>query len=174
MFSKIRARPKAEARQINNLKEFKRRNAIKAEEMEFMKEEHEHDLISINDHPSTPLGKMLAATRLIRLSRFMQAKPVGGQSSSQYTHYASDEALGNLSTGSIIVLGLFMLLGPIWWLEYVSDSKVRLGIITGFLAFFMGLMSLATVNRPFEVVASSAAYAAVLMVFMQVDAKQKE
>lgn len=167
-FSKIRARPRAEQRQVKNLLEFRKRGAIRAEEMEFI--DNDHDLISINDHPSTPLGKMLAATRIIRLSRFMRAKPdTRVQSTSKYTHYASDEALSNLSTTSIIALGLCMLLGPIWWLEFVSGSKTRLGIITGFLAFFMGLMSLATVNRPFEVVAASAAYAAVLMVFMQVD-----
>lgn len=171
VFSKIRARPKAGNRQIENMKEFRGRNAIKATEMEFI--DQGHDLISINDHPSTPLGRILAATRLIRLSKFMQAKFIpGAHSSSQYTHYASDEALGHLSTYSIIFLGLGMLLGPIWWLENVTDSKKRLGVITGFLAVFMGLMSLATVNRPFEVVASSAAYAAVLMVFMQIDAKR--
>lgn len=129
--------------------------------------------MSVNDHPITPLHRILVATRLLRLSRFMRAKIAPeARSSSETTHYASDEAFANLSTGAIIFLGLGMLLGPIWWLEYVSDSKVRLGVISGFLAFFMVLMSLATVNRPFEVVASSAAYAAVLMVFMQVDVKR--
>jgi hypothetical protein len=64
-----------------------------------------------------------------------------------------------------------MLLGPMWWLEFVSNSKTRLLIITLFLTLFMALMSTATVNRPFEVVAASAAYAAVLMVFMQIDIK---
>lgn len=169
VFSKIRARPKAEERQVNNLHEFRGRNSIKAEEMKFI--DHEHDLISINHHPSTPLGKILTAMKFVRLSSLMRAKPVDGAHSSS-THYASDEALGHLSTGSVIFLGFVMLLCPIWWLEYVNDSKTRLGIITGFLAFFMSLMSLATVNRPFEVVASSAAYAAVLMVFMQVDVKR--
>lgn len=168
VFSKIRAKPKAQPRQINNLRGFRGSKAIRAKEMEFI--DHEHDLISINDHPSTPLGKMLAATKIIRLSRFMQAKPIAEAQSSS-THYSSDESLGNLSTASIIILGMGLLMGPIWWLDAVNDSTIRLGIITGFLAVFMALMSLATVNRPFEVVASSAAYAAVLMVFMQIDAK---
>ena len=85
------------------------------------------------------------------------------------THYASDNKLATLITVGIISLGLCMLLGPMWWLEFVSDSKKRLIIITLFITIFMALMSTATVNRPFEVVASSAAYAAVLMVFMQID-----
>lgn len=37
----------------------------------------------------------------------------------------------------------------------------------------MLVMSIATNNRPFEVVAATAAYAAVLMVFMQIDGKVK-
>lgn len=36
----------------------------------------------------------------------------------------------------------------------------------------MLFLSLASVNKPFEVVAASAAYAAVLMVFMQIDEKK--
>jgi hypothetical protein len=64
-----------------------------------------------------------------------------------------------------------MLLAPLWWLEDVSDSKDRLKIITGFVILFISLMTVATINRPFEVVASTAAYAAVLMVFMQIGGK---
>ena len=127
------------------------------------------DLFSINPKTRSPLGKLLESTRLVRLSRFFKAKAdPDSQIMSDYVHYTSDEALAILTTIAIIVLGLIMLLGPLWWLEFVSNSKTRLGIITGFLAVFMGLMSLATNNRPFEVVASSAAYAAVLMVYMQI------
>lgn len=70
-----------------------------------------------------------------------------------------------------MAMGLVMLLAPMWWLEYASDGDTRLKIITGFLCVFICLMSTATVNRPFEVVAATAAYAAVLMVFMQIDEK---
>ena len=63
-----------------------------------------------------------------------------------------------------------MLLAPIWWLAFVSDDKKRLGIITAFVCIFISVMATAT-NKPFEAVAATAAYAAVLMVFMQVDPK---
>lgn len=64
-----------------------------------------------------------------------------------------------------------MLLAPLWWLEYVNQDEKKLGVMTGFICVFVGLMSLGTVNRPGEVVAATAAYAAVLMVFMQVHAQ---
>jgi hypothetical protein len=61
-----------------------------------------------------------------------------------------------------------MLLAPLWWLEYTKTSEKRLGIITGFIIVFVGVLLCATANRAFEVVACTAAYAAVLMVFMQI------
>ncbi len=64
-------------------------------------------------------------------------------------------------------LGLGMLIGPLWWLQNLSNSEVRLGVITGFLFAFMALLSILTVAKPFEVLAATAAYGALLMVFMQ-------
>jgi uncharacterized membrane protein len=87
------------------------------------------------------------------------------------TAYSSDQAFEQFTTLGIIFLGLIMLLAPMWWLECVSDSKARLRIITGFVVVFILAMTTATINRPFEVVAATAAYAAVLMVFMQIDGK---
>jgi hypothetical protein len=71
----------------------------------------------------------------------------------------------------IILGGLAMLLSPLWWLEYVLDSVKRLQIITGFVCVFCLLMTMSEIKSPREVVAASAAYAAVLMVFMQIENK---
>lgn len=64
-----------------------------------------------------------------------------------------------------------MLIAPLWVLQYFyteqPDMKTRLEIITGFLIGFTFLLSIVTVARPFEVLAATAAYGAVLMVFMQ-------
>jgi hypothetical protein len=86
---------------------------------------------------------------------------------SKSTVYSSDEKFERFTTRSIIIIGLIALLTPMW-LEFVSASKARLGIITSFICAFIFVMSVATHNRPFEVVAATAAYAAVLMVFMQI------
>ena len=83
--------------------------------------------------------------------------------------YSDNEILERLTTAMIILVGLVMLLAPMWWLENVSSSRKRLGVITGFICVFMVMMTTATINRPFEVVAATAAYSAVLMVFMQIN-----
>ena len=85
--------------------------------------------------------------------------------------YSSNSRLDLFTNVSIITAGLVMLLAPLWWLEFVDNSKIKLAVMTGFICVFVGLMSTATVNKPFEIVAATAAYAAVLMVFMQVDGK---
>lgn len=64
-----------------------------------------------------------------------------------------------------------MLIAPLWLLQYVyiaePDMKARLKVISGFLVGFTALLNIVAVARPFEVLAATAAYGAVLMVFMQ-------
>lgn len=72
-----------------------------------------------------------------------------------------------------LALGLAMLIGPLWLLQHFSTGqsnlRLRLIIITAFLMGFTALISLLTVARPFETLAATAAYGAVLMVFMQLN-----
>jgi hypothetical protein len=144
------------------------RRAIDEKEADFAT--HASDLISINSRSRAPLGQWLEACRKLHLWRIFRAKDVPDlHIKSAATVYSSNQTFDSLTTTSIIFMGLAMLLAPLWWLEYVSSSEARLKIITGFICVFIVVMSTATVNRPFEVVASTAAYAAVLMVFMQID-----
>ena len=75
-----------------------------------------------------------------------------------------------LIAGLAMLIGL--LIGPLWILQHLSATEpsnlqVRLGVITGFIALFTILTSLFTVAKTFEILAATAAYGAVLMVFMQ-------
>ncbi|MCJ1426678.1 hypothetical protein MMC29_004581 [Sticta canariensis] len=63
--------------------------------------------------------------------------------------------------------GLSMLIGPLWILVYVNESTVQLGVITSFISLFFILLTVATVANIYEPMAATAAYAAVLMVFVQ-------
>ena len=72
-----------------------------------------------------------------------------------------------------IALGLAMLIGPLWLLQHFttgqSNLHLRLVIITVFLVVFTLVLTIITVAKPFETLAASAAYGAVLMVFMQLN-----
>ena len=86
------------------------------------------------------------------------------------TVYNNDPAVDKFVTCTTIVLGLGMLVGPLWWLQHLANRnnlEIRLAIITGFLVVFAVALSIITVAKPFDVLAASAAYGAVLMVFMQ-------
>lgn len=73
-----------------------------------------------------------------------------------------------------LAIGLAMLIAPLWLLRYVyaegPDLTKRLGVITAFICGFTGVLSFVAVAKPFEVMAATAAYGAVLMVFMQIGA----
>ncbi|KAF2026143.1 hypothetical protein EK21DRAFT_92684 [Setomelanomma holmii] len=167
-FSKVRARPRAEKRQVDNVVNWLDRGAIVEEEADFAN--HASDLISINARTRTPLGRWLEGCRKPHLWRIFREKDRPGlHVKAASTVYSSNQKFDRLTSRTIIVLGLVMLLAPMWWLEFVSSSNIRLGIITGFLCVFISIMSTATINQPFQVVAATAAYAAVLMVFMQID-----
>jgi hypothetical protein len=57
----------------------------------------------------------------------------------------------------VILLGLLMLYGPMWWLNWVSDDTKRLGIITGFVTLFAVGLRIVSAAKPFEVLAATAA-----------------
>lgn len=88
------------------------------------------------------------------------------------TVYHKDEVVDKIVTCVTVMLGLAMLICPLWLLQHISaqqpNLEIRLGVITGFICLFTILLSLFTVAKPFEVLAATAAYGAVLMVFMQV------
>jgi hypothetical protein len=169
-FSKIRARPRAEQRQIDNLVNWLKRGAITEDETHFAN--HKSDLISIHARSRPPLGRWLEACQKLQDLKIFKAKSIKGlHIESDTTSYSSDKMFERFTTLGIIFTGLVMLLAPMWWLECVEDRRSRLKIITGFVIVFILAMTTATINKPFEVVAATAAYAAVLMVFMQIDGR---
>lgn len=64
-----------------------------------------------------------------------------------------------------------MLIAPLWLLQHLSseknDLKTRLIVITAFMVAFTIMIIVVTVAKPYETLAATAAYGAVLMVFMQ-------
>lgn len=62
------------------------------------------------------------------------------------------------SDSFIILTGLLMLYGPMWWLNWVRNDTYRLAIITTFVGLFaIGLRLISGAAKPFEVLAATAA-----------------
>lgn len=64
-----------------------------------------------------------------------------------------------------------MLIAPLWLLQYLSSEKPdlisRLIVITAFMIVFTIMIIVVTVAKPYETLGATAAYGAVMMVFMQ-------
>lgn len=54
-------------------------------------------------------------------------------------------------------MGMVMLIAPLWVLAVTHGTMKRLGVITGFVVLFLGLIAFTTVARPFESLAAAAA-----------------
>jgi hypothetical protein len=65
-----------------------------------------------------------------------------------------------------VVIAAILLVGAICSLYYVSNPQARLGMIAGFTVLFAISVGLLTSAKRGEVFASTAAYAAVLVVFV--------
>lgn len=195
--SQMKARPDATDFQISNVKrwiEGANVKVIQHEEQQFL--EKAGDLVAIVPKDRTPLRRFIDRFNLLRLlSCFRERKVPNAWSCIRFigelradtsqknereydpedferrtTVYDNDPAVDKFVTCATIFLGLGMLIGPLWWLQQLADHndlKTRLAVITAFLMVFAVALSILTVAKPFDVLAASAAYGAVLMVFMQ-------
>jgi hypothetical protein len=167
----VKTRPTASKHHRKNLENFFHNypGAIIRTEQHFKEADgayYESDLFPIATKERTPLRLFLGQWQWLR-SRF-SLKNRADRLKTDSTRYTSEKGLDRFTTTVIIAVGLGLLYGPMWWLNFISNDSCRLAIITGFVTMFTVLIWAAAGNqRPFEVLAAAAAYAAVLMVFMQ-------
>jgi hypothetical protein len=116
------------------------------------------DLISIVEKPQTPIGSLLGRWRMFRLSNIFRPRIFKDHHiQSDTTIYHSSRGQDAMTGGVIVIFGLCLVFGPLWWLNWITDPTKKLGIITGFVLLFATLLMGSTVNRPFEVLAGTAA-----------------
>ncbi|KAI0902956.1 hypothetical protein F4823DRAFT_569169 [Ustulina deusta] len=76
--------------------------------------------------------------------------------------------MDSFASAVIVFVGASILVTPIWILQAIETLKTKLAVITAFVLVFLLILSFAMVSKPFEALGATAAYAAVLMVFIQV------
>lgn len=138
-------------------------NAVHSDEQDYI--EHVKDLITLSPKPQTSMDRFCARFAFVQWLFWRRATKSPAYESGILI--CNDETMQWFADSIIICLGLTMLFGPMWWLNWVTDDVDRLAIITCFVfVFAMGLRAISR-PKPFEVLAGTAAYAAVLMVFIQ-------
>lgn len=131
---------------------------------------HAHDLIRVVPKGLSPMRRILEKTTHFRLLKFWESKdpPLPRYSAHpEELRYSSDEGIDKTIALTITALGMLMLIAPLWVLNATNWPQARLGVITGFVMLFLGLIAFTTVARPWESLAAVAAYSAVLVVFLQ-------
>ncbi|KAK3325495.1 hypothetical protein B0H66DRAFT_599651 [Apodospora peruviana] len=86
-----------------------------------------------------------------------------------FVSYYSDKRIDGFASALIASVGIALLIAPIWTLKVMDSLTNKLVVvITVFVLVFLLILSFAMVAKPFEALGATAAYAAVLMVFIQV------
>jgi hypothetical protein len=159
---------------VEALKEEPLRYLAPIDDLESAFIDHHDDLISVQPKTRSWFRNVLERTLILRtpfIRTYFEREPEEYEAINTNTRtiWQNDGRIEGLSSGMIALVGLGMLVGPLWVLEVFNwaDSKVRLGIITGFIGLFFVLVAVATTARVFDALAAAAAYSAVLMVFLQ-------
>ncbi|CAF9916587.1 MAG: hypothetical protein HETSPECPRED_002956 [Heterodermia speciosa] len=172
--SALKARPDANNFQIENIKTWLKNNNNPVTKAEIKFINKEGDLMPMVPKIKSPLRRFIDRYQIFRrISCFrvrkLNSTHYGHDDEENYTSdttvYSDDSLMDKFVTCITIALGLAMLIGPLWLLQHFTTA--RLVIITVFLVVFTLLLTIITVAKPFETLAASAAYGAVLMVFMQ-------
>ncbi|KAL5317452.1 hypothetical protein ACEPPN_014547 [Leptodophora sp. 'Broadleaf-Isolate-01'] len=132
-------------------------HAISPEEQTYLT--HSLDVFSVVPKEKAPLRRLLDRSRTFRISSLWKSDeapnlPLYDQDVITYT---SDKRIDRFVTVLIVGIGTVMLLAPMWILQALDRSVLKLAVITVFVVVFLGLVSYATVAKPFETLAATAA-----------------
>jgi len=156
-FSQIRTWRSAQKYQIENIEAWfwNHPTAIVKEEQEFVRKAG--DVVALVARVKSPLRLLLEKFSSVLTCSLFRAKQRTDQVQSPTTSYYSNTKFDAFVTAVLIFSGILLLLGPMWTLQYMTNNTKRLGVITAFILLFTSLLASATVAKPFEVLAATAA-----------------
>ncbi|OJD28661.1 uncharacterized protein BKCO1_1230003 [Diplodia corticola] len=126
--------------------------------------ENEQDLCALRKLPEPDRLTRLFEGRLAFLFR----EKVNGR----YVDYVRHQSVERVVSAISSILAAIFLIGAVLGLYFVESQHARLGMLCGFTLAFAGSLALLTNARRQEVFATTAAYAAVLVVFLSGDFAQ--
>ena len=173
LYARTRSKPTARSCHVENLNNWNATypEAIDPNEQHNFVKERRGDLYTVVARAKSPLRLFLEKWRPLRFSYTLSVSERPDRAQASSTRYHSDTGLDIFTCMVVLVAGLCLIFGPMWWLSFVSKDSYRLGIITGFVTVFTVWLWASAGQRPFEMLAATAAYAAILMVFLQSNAR---
>ena len=170
-YAQLARQPQAPMEDITNVESWFENHPTAIDELESQYIGHHEELISVQPKIRSWFRGILEMTHFLKIPCI---KPWFTRKPYDYTiiddgrgYWQDDKKVETVSQFTIAIVGLGMLVGPLWWLNFVSAPESQLGIITGFIALFFVLVAVATTASVAEALAAAAAYSAVLMVFLQ-------
>jgi hypothetical protein len=166
-FSQLKAMQTATPHQttkIDNWFECNGDDAIAHQEKHYR--DHEGDLVTMISRPQYPLIAFLHQSKIIR--HLFKLNIRNDRVVSEETTYTSNKGLNVLAAMLCLTVGLSMTFASIWWLNFVQNKVYSLAIITASGTIMSLITWAAAGNRPFEILATFAAYMAVLMIYQQI------
>ena len=176
----MRSRPKVNALKVRSVSNWfeNHPNAIKGEESEYI--QRRKDLFSVVPRTISPLRQLLERSSRFRFSALWMKRVDDGGT----IHYSSEQRIEFFISAVITIVGICLLIAPLWILSYVDSKVNRLVIITIFVTLILPLVTFTSNAKPLEALAATAAYvslrssgvpltlcyryAAVLVVFLQI------
>ncbi|KAI0882570.1 uncharacterized protein GGS22DRAFT_169768 [Annulohypoxylon maeteangense] len=165
--SDIKRLPPAQLHDVRNILRWHQhydRCVIDEAEQDYLNQD---DLICLVKRDNPPLRQLIDKSLRLRTLSIWRDKSRAPEQGFEHVSYYSDKKMNAFVSGMITAIGTFMLIVPIWILQALENSKARLAVITIFIFAFLVVLSSAMATKPFEALGATAAYAAVLMVFLQ-------
>ncbi|KAL3479502.1 hypothetical protein BJX99DRAFT_222235 [Aspergillus californicus] len=173
-YIQLKTRASAPKKDIKSLKNwfYNHDGAITPEERRYIEKD---DLFALVPKDRSPLRRLLERSSSFRFSRLWKRNKPDSELPfhiQQHVHYSSDKRMDRFVTLTTIATGLIMIIAPIWILAYTDPAAFKLAVITIFNFLFLTLVSLGTNAKPYESLTVTAAYSAILMVFLQMGASE--
>ncbi|KAI1388684.1 uncharacterized protein F4822DRAFT_403556 [Hypoxylon trugodes] len=160
---RLQAAPHRDVKNIMRWHDQYDNRAINQEEQNYLSRD---DLICLNARDKPPLRHLIDHSLRLRTLPIWRDNSRAPTQGSENITYFSEKKMNAFVSGIITVMGSAMLIIPIWVLVKLKVLETKLAAITVFVFVFLLVLSFAMVTKPFEALAATAAYAAVLMVFI--------
>ena len=119
---------------------------------------HRDDLINVVTRRKSPLHDFLLHTDVYTYLPFLKATREPANIDKRTVFMYSDARVDLVVTVLLLVLGLVMLIVPLWILDVIRNTQYRLAFISCAIVIFLLLISGLTAARPSEALAGTAAY----------------